>query len=173
ERAGDRSADPPPRLRGPRARGGDRAPGVSGALVAAHVPARAVQARRHRAGRRGGRRGDRLPGLLALRRGLARDERRGGAAPAAAWRGARAAHLAAAAARRPGRPAHPGGAHLQHGRARPLRGTRLPCRRRPAPLLLRQRGGRPGHVAHAGDPARVARRRPRRRSPLGASPTRM
>ena len=40
------------------------------------------------------------------------------------------------------------------------------ARRHPPPLLRRQRRGRDRHVAHPGDPARLARRRAERRTPL-------
>ena len=76
--------DPPPHLRRPPAGHRDRAPRVPDAVVAGDVRARAVQAVGHLPRRRRRRRARRLPDLLALRHGLARDERRGRPRPRAA-----------------------------------------------------------------------------------------
>src|SRR4051794_17346333 len=140
--------DPPPDLRRSPAGDRDRAARVPHALVARDVRARAVQAVRHLPGGDDRRAHRRLPGLLALRHGLARDERRRGR-PAAPPRDR---HDADAAAVRDGgqaqRAVHARGAHLQRRGDPPLRELRLPRGRPPARLLPRQPGGRPDHVAH-------------------------
>ena len=76
--------DPPPHLRRPPRRGGDRAARVPDALVAGHVRPRALQARGRVPGRARRGRGGRLRDLLALRHGLAPDGHRGGRRPRAA-----------------------------------------------------------------------------------------
>ena len=73
--------DPRARLRGPAGRDRDRAPLVSGAVVARDVRARAVEAGEHLPRRLPRRRADRLPDLLALPHRLAPDEHRGGRRP--------------------------------------------------------------------------------------------
>src|SRR4051794_992956 len=144
--------DPPPDLRRSPAGDRDRAARVPHALVARDVRARAVQAVRHLPGGDDRRAHRRLPGLLALRHGLARHERRRGrpAAPA------RDRHDPDAAAVRDGgqaqRAVHARGAHLQRRGDPPLRELRLPRGRPPARLLPRQPGGRPDHVAHGPGP---------------------
>ena len=167
--AGDRPHDPPPHLRRPPAGRRDRAPRVPDAVVAGDVRARALQARRASASSRSTD-DERAPAtdLLALRHRLAPDEHRGRPRPAPP-RASRTTLLRALLERLPGarRAGHARGAAVQPGAHRALRGLRLQGRRRPPPLLLRQRRGRADHVAHAGDAARLARRRPRRRSARG------
>src|SRR5919106_1116958 len=139
----------PPRPRRPRHRRGDRTRVVSDPLVAHDVRRRAPEAERPRPRRvPGGRRARRLCLRLALRRRVARDERRRGAGVPPPWH----RHGAPRAAVRGhgGRPAprlHARGARLQPRRDPALRTARIPVARDPARLLHRQPRGRLDHVA--------------------------
>src|SRR4051812_13643643 len=160
DRPARRSRDPPPHLRRPPAGRRHRAPRVPDAVVAGDVRARAVEAGGDLPGRVRGRDDGRLPDLLALRHGLAPDERVGRPEPAAAGDRERAPELADRADRRSAVAAHARGAAVERRRDPALRAVRLPLRGRAAALLPGQRRGRADHVADARDAARDARRRP-------------
>src|SRR4051794_6508313 len=149
----DRAA--PARARRPPRDRGDRAPFVPDPVVALDVRGRARQAeldlpRRLRGGGRG-RRARRLPDRLALRRRLARDERRRRPRPP---RPRRRDHAPRAALRPHGRRRSPGlharGAHLEREGDLALRASRLPLSRPAARLLHRQPRGRADHVEGPG-----------------------
>src|SRR5215213_9736805 len=148
-----RPSDPPPYLRRPAAGDRDRAARLPDTVVAGDVRAGAVQAIGHLPGR-DDRRADRgLRRLLALRHGLARDER-GRRRPAAAPGHRQHADGAPVRAGRPAqRAVHARGAHLQRPGHPAVRELRLPRGGAAARLLPRQPRGRPDHVAHgAGTP---------------------
>src|SRR4051812_5276552 len=148
-RASDSRAarDPPPQLRRPAAGDIDRAPRLPDAVVARHVRARAVEAVGHLPRRAARRAAGRLPGLLALRHGLARDEHRRGRPAAAPGDRQRAARAAVRARRPPRRAVHARGPDVEPAGDGPVRRLRLPRRGGAARLLPRQPRGRPDHVA--------------------------
>ncbi|CAA9498047.1 MAG: Ribosomal-protein-S18p-alanine acetyltransferase, partial [uncultured Solirubrobacteraceae bacterium] len=163
--------DPSLDLRRPAPGHRRRAPRVPYPLVAGDVRPRALQAQRDLPGRMAHprrRRGRgpvvRLPHLLALRHGLARHERLGRSGGAPRGNRHRAAGVADRADRRPGGAVHAGGPRVERPGDPPVRTLRLPDGRPPAPLLRRQPGGRPDHVAHAHDAPRQSRGRPPRRT---------
>ena len=133
----------------PRRDRADRAGLVSDAVVAVDVrdgarQAQLAVARRSRRVRRAGR----VPRPLAVRRRLARDERR--RRPRGAPAGGRDRTAAPAARRDAARRAarlHARGARLERRRDQPLRALRVQAEGCPARVLHRQPGGRPHHVA--------------------------
>ena len=142
-------AAPPARARRPRRDRADRARVVPDAVVALDVRGRARQAVARSASARSTRTAARrLPDRLALRRRLARDERRRrprASPPRDRHRAARALFELTAGDAQPR--LHARGARLQHGRDRALRAARLRAARRPARLLHGQPRGRADHVA--------------------------
>src|SRR3954465_9435163 len=142
--------DPPADLRRPPARDRGRAPRLPDALVARDVRPRTLEGVRDLSRRARWRRARRLLRLLALRHGLALDER--GRQPGSTPRGC--GRSAADAALRQGRQArgavHARGAAVERRRNRPLRELRLQACRAAQGLLPRQQGRRPDHVADRG-----------------------